>query len=73
MAANLVHIEFEGRSECAFNYKNDNCHDATGDGTHVAAVIIGRPFVMARKARGFMIKVGDERVNNISKYAKFKL
>lgn len=54
------HEEFEGRAQEGYDFVNnerDSSMDCTGHGTHVAGIIAGKRFGVARKARIIAIKV----------------
>jgi cerevisin len=62
----LNHDDFEDRAFCLINYvtsegDNDNCHDLRGHGTHIAGVIAGKKYGVAKKANVHAVKVLDQQ------------
>ncbi|KAK6353657.1 Basic amino-acid permease [Orbilia brochopaga] len=60
-----AHKEFEGRAEHGFTAVEDaDDADHQGHGTHVAGIIAGKTWGVAKKARVISVKVLDDRTSN---------
>ncbi|KAF3932371.1 Oryzin [Dactylella cylindrospora] len=59
---NIGHVDFEGRAEIGYNALPDiENTDTSGHGTHVSAIVIGKQFGVAKKARVVNVKVFSGR------------
>lgn len=55
----IGHSEFEGRASHGYNVIGGTNEDVTGHGTHVAGILIGKTFGVARKGHAISVKVLD--------------
>ena len=55
----IGHSEFEGRASYGYNAVGGGNEDGTGHGTHVAGILIGKTFGVAKKGHAISVKVLD--------------
>lgn len=57
----IGHSEFEGRASHGYNVAGGGNEDGTGHGTHVAGILIGKTFGVAKKGRAISVKALDSK------------
>ncbi|EWC47730.1 hypothetical protein DRE_02930 [Drechslerella stenobrocha 248] len=67
---NIAHEDFEGRAELGYNAVADTDHvDTTGHGTHVAGIVAGKKWGVAKKANVISVKIMDAGKNSTTAIA----